>query len=601
MAASPRWWRGLSLVCGWLLWLVGIYVVATPPEVQRGQAVAFADWENRDRPQDPPHVKWRSFHCTLLEDESFSAQGERAGWDVRTLRQRCAEGGAPFWSAWHVLQKAAHSTDGTTIASLSLPTSLVEQGMEEALPRLVQPVIRRMMWTYGAELRQHSRHWRLPNWLLAELELSRSSEILLDRPRVRVGRDTLSVEADVDIRLVFEFSSRPMIRARQRAPRRFSLTIGDRIQPLRLVFSVSESSEGAVVHVSEAGFQRQGCRISRIPLLSDIIDFNAFCDQVLDRFHDELEAILKQAVGRQVGDALRDLELASLVFDALSPGLQGLLDDAGLQRWWADLAPELQSLHLRRSRVSLAVSSAASWTDAVPPWAAVEELSVGEGELRVSSLLLMSLAQAVFERPASELVELARLAGDEAVSDQLSRLQRGIAASGLVREQAIEQGQSLDTAFALLGLEVDGDVWIQPRFWVEGPQRIGIGVEDLRVLRLRETEAGLAFTGWGAVSWTDRYEEGLHFMAWADEAPFLQVALQPFGYDAVDERTQTRLRAQLRLMRDALAQGPARAPLPLSLPTKPSLGVGEHSVEVLRVEGDAPSQTLGLRLRFAPE
>lgn len=575
-------------------WLVTLFVIATPIDTQRTQAGAFAELVPDGESHEvgaAPALAWRGQPCDIAELGEEIGSPVRGGWQVLATRARCGgergEGGA-FWSAWLVQGLPPEGGGASPVASASLPAEVVERGIDEALPRLVNPAIREMMVRYSGELKDQAQDWKIPSWLLDDIRLGEDSRVEVSRVRAAIGTNNLRVSARLDVLLVFELG-------------RFRVSLRERFEPVSLLF---EARPGGELIVREATLRRQGCVVSNVPLLSRVFDLNRLCDEVLGRLHDRLESELQRVAHAQVREAIAGLELRPVLLQMLEPWARDLVEDARVVAWWEELGLSVGDVSLSRDGVSLIVESGARWAQATAAWPEAPSLGPEEGELRVSAPFLMSMVRAVMERPGSELVALAREVDGEGVSAQLARLNERIARSGFVRAEALDAGESVDAALALLGLAFDAHAVIRPRFWVEGPTTLGVGIEDLRALRMRERDSGLAFTAWGSVQWGEEAAGGLELRFSGDVSPALQVAARPFGYDALDARTQTRLRAQLRLLRETLAQVDAPATLPITLPDAPALELGGAPLTLESVEGDAASQTLRVRVRrggVAPE
>lgn len=579
--------RPAAWVFGGVVWLGALFAVATPMDAQRAQTIVFAELVPDEAAQPAgtePTLAWRGQHCEIAELGERIGSPLRGGWQVLATRARCegdrGESGA-FWSAWHLQGLPPEGGGPSPVASLSLPAVVVEQGIAEGLPRLVNPAIRVMVMRYSDELKEQAQEWNIPRWLLDDIALAEDSRVEISHVRAAVGEDDLRVSARLDVRLVFQIS-------------RFRVSLSERFEPISLRF---EARPGGELSVREATLRRQGCTVSNVPLISRLFDLNQLCDEVLDRLHDRLETELRRVANAQVREAIAGLELRSVLLQMLEPWARDLVEDARVEAWWEALALSMGEVSLSPGGVRLTLESQAPWAQATAAWPATPALGPEEGELRVSAPFLMSMVQATLERPGSELVALARDVDDEGVSAQLARLNERIARSGFVRAEAIDAGESVDAALAILGLAFDADAVIRPRLWIEGPTTLGVGIEDLRALKMRERDAGLAFTAWGSIAWGEAAADGLALSLTGDVSPALQVAARPFGYDTLDARTQTRVRAQLRLLRETLAQADAPADLAIALPEAPSLELGGAPLTLESIEGDAASQTLRVRVR----
>jgi len=604
--------RSLRSGAGWLLgcalWVAALWVVADPWEGRRGQSLAvatLASTEDASRAEtlvvsDGAPEQWVRFHCTLVDTSGGSLEtphSVRLGWQVLARRVRCEEGGSPFWVAWHRLgvQPSSERRDARQIAAATIPGPLVVKLLEEEVPRHANRALRAMMVTYGEELRLHSRRWRVPSFLLDQVRLSEDSSVVLSAVRAGLGENTLELEAQVDVTLNFVFEARRVIGSSRRPPRRFHVRMTEQLSPMRLVLRVTDTN---AVRVEDLSLRRRGCQVSEVPFLSQLFSLNDLCDDVLSTLQQRVEVELKEAIGARVGDVIQKVELGPLLAQLVDPWIRGAVLGEAFEHWWEELALGLQSLRLSPTQISLTLEGAGAWADGMPPWPKLESVDAEQGRVLVSSVALMSLAQALFERPADELLAMAEAFDEPAVAEQLARLQQTVEASGLMREEAVEAGESLDTALALLGLEVVENAVVRPRFWVEDRHALGAGVEELRALSVRGGDAGLSFTGWATVRWGTSLEEGLALTLWSHDAGALQVALNLYASGELKTREAARLGAQLRLMRDGISRVAPRPALQVPLPKLKGLTLAGTSVEVREVWGDVESQVFGLELAF---
>lgn len=608
--------HAILVLAGVLLWLGGLWLLS----LQQGRATQMRAWARVQEPAVGQHERaglrggtargqWMVAARSSEEEcifapygqlaaggESFLADGQAHALTPpapsRTVGRQlvfadlsCGEGGVDYsFARLH----RAHVRDDqpVEVARVHLEAEVLEDALASRMRALVQPLLRQGLHRYSQQLQRRSREWGVPGWLLESLHFSEDSRVSVRSANVdfREGRIGVAVALDVD--LVVVLTQRTLIRPGRRSPREIIFRVSERVEPLRLVFSLRDWPH---IDVLSLEVERRGCEIEGLSLIDQFVDLDRVCNDALAAVLPALEDELAQLVERETNRFVAGIGLEELFVESAANALRGTLEPGRVRTLIEAAGVEVVRAHQDAEGLHASFAVSSQWLGSGE--SPILELMDGDEpiDLAIRVSLLDRLLEELLSGPADEV--LARFSPSLADTTSPMEVWRNVAEELDVALSDDARG-NLQQALSLSGLEFAPDFELRPVLSLLREGELQLGFVDARAMRRRLSGGPLARQGEtvaGALSLsaaiTLRAEEtpgGWSFDAKDD----LQWAVEAVGEDEqlamLAWQVQRQLRAQLSV--HGLPTLSELLPISLSLPREFSLPTAEISLAELVIE-----------------